>query len=360
MTPPGYLRRERWVLFFGAILALVLSIVGAIVGGFLGSFATAGISVWPILVLGWFAHMGVRRLWARVLAWVGAGMLLLLLALVIVGMAFDLYADDGLRLGVSAAASVAAVMTGLAAWPLGRPMLRRLGMRPEDHAHRVALVLAVGLTALSLAPLIGTGGRALILDLIARDGDRSGRDSALEALLPLVWIIPGSFVLVGYGVHRGGALCRERLGLRWPGWRTVGVGVGVGLALVPLALAGDYLLAHAVDALGLPHTDTDQLEQLFDTSSMTLASSVAVALAAGVGEELAVRGALQPRLGLVFANLLFAAGHALQYSFDGVIAVFLLGLVFGVLRRRAGTITGMAAHVSYDLVLFVLMMLDAW
>ena len=101
---------------------------------------------------------------------------------------------------------------------------------------------------------------------------------------------------------------------------------------MPLALGLDYLLTHAAAGLGLPRVDEDQLDRLFGVPSLTLASSVAIAVAAGVGEELAVRGVLQPRLGLVFANLFFAAGHALQYSIDGVLSVFLLGLVFGALR----------------------------
>ena len=132
--------------------------------------------------------------------------------------------------------------------------------------------------------------------------------------------------------------------------------VVLGAALVPLALGLDYLLTHAAVGLALPRADEDQLDRLFGVPSLTLASSVAIAVAAGVGEELAVRGVLQPRLGLVFANLFFAAGHALQYSIDGVISVFLLGLVFGVLRRRTSTIASMAGHAVYDLTLFVLIL----
>lgn len=360
LTPPGYLRRERWVLALGAALALIVSIAGAITGGFLGELAGAGLMVWPFAIVGWFAHMGVRRFWARVVAWVVVGLLLLLIALSLVGMAGEAYPDAAhLRAGVYVAAAVASLAAAVVATPLARPVMARLGLRPDDHAHHVALVLAVGLTAFSLAPLIGTGGRALLLDLMARHPERDDHDSALETLLPLLWIIPGAFVLVGYGVHRGAATCRERLGLRWPGWRAVGVGVGIGLALVPLALGLDYLLAHAAAGLGLPRADEDQLDRLFDVPSLTLASSVAVAVAAGVGEELAVRGVLQPRLGLVFANLFFAAGHALQYSIDGVLSVFLLGLVFGVLRRRTSTIASMAAHAVYDLTLFVLILVGA-
>ena len=61
LTPPGYLRRERWALALGALIALVVSIAGAATGGFLGDLAEAGLMVWPFAIVGWFAHMGVRR-----------------------------------------------------------------------------------------------------------------------------------------------------------------------------------------------------------------------------------------------------------------------------------------------------------
>lgn len=358
--PPGYLRRERWTVASGALVALLVSLAGAVSGGFLGEVAEAGLSVWPFVIIGWFAHMGVRRSWSRVVAWVLVGLLLAMIALALVGMAADAYpAASRSRAGVMIGTVVACLVIAVAATPLARPLMTRLGLRPDDHAHRVALVLAVGLTAFCLAPLAGSGGRALLLDLMARHPERDDHESTLGTLLPLAWIIPGAFVLVGYGVHRGAAVCRERLGLRWPGWRAIAIAIGIGLALVPVALGLDYLLAHGVAALGLPRADDDQLDRLFDVPSLTLGSAAAVAVVAGVGEELAVRGVLQPRLGLLFANLMFAAGHALQYTVDGVVSVFVLGLVFGVVRRRTSTVASMAAHAVYDLALFVLILVGA-
>jgi len=47
-------------------------------------------------------------------------------------------------------------------------------------------------------------------------------------------------------------------------------------------------------------------------------------LSAGVGEEISVRGALQPRLGLFMSSLLFASLHV-QYSWIGMLVILGLG-----------------------------------
>src|SRR5262249_27221886 len=61
-----------------------------------------------------------------------------------------------------------------------------------------------------------------------------------------------------------------------------------------------------------------------------------VAVAAGVGEEAVFRGALQPRFGVALTALLFAAVHV-QYEIPGIIMIFVIGVVLGVLRERTST-----------------------
>ncbi len=167
-------------------------------------------------------------------------------------------------------------------------------------------MLTVALTLMSLAPLVGTGGHAVLLDWLVNN---DGVDQALSPaamLLPLAWIIPAAFVAAGYGVHRDWPEVIDRLGLRWPGWPQIRVGALLGLALIPAALA--------------------------------------------------VRGLLQPRLGLLLSNALFASLHAWQYTADGVLLVFLLGTGFGLLRRRTNTVVAIVAHALYDFVFVILIL----
>ena len=68
---------------------------------------------------------------------------------------------------------------------------------------------------------------------------------------------------------------------------------------------------------------------------------------------MAVRGVLQPRLGLLLSNLFFTGLHALQYNWDALVTVFVLGLVFGLVRNRTNTTTSAITHGSYDFVLTI-------
>ena len=79
-----------------------------------------------------------------------------------------------------------------------------------------------------------------------------------------------------------------------------------------------------------------------------------MAIGAGVGEELAIRGLLQPRLGIIISNLFFTALHAFQYNGDGLLQVFLFGLVMGLVRRRTNTVVCMIIHTLYDVGIILL------
>jgi Type II CAAX prenyl endopeptidase Rce1-like len=80
-----------------------------------------------------------------------------------------------------------------------------------------------------------------------------------------------------------------------------------------------------------------------------LAGAIVLGISAGVGEEVLVRGALQPRVGMVWAALLFAAGH-IQYTWFGMLTVFGLGLVFGIVRRVSNTTVAVIVHAAYDVL----------
>lgn len=345
------LGKARSVMWVGLAVAGGLLVAGLALGGPLGTLATAGLEAAPFLLLGWLAHLGRTRPTARVLSWVGGSLVVGGVALAVAGasaVAWEHHPDR--LLPVLACVVVGVTVAGLSTSRLGTPFAARLGLDPRDPVHRLALFLCLGLTLLCLAPLVGSGGQALVLQLLTRD-DFDLEMSALDYLLPLAWIGPGAFVLVGFGLHRDLGATLDRLGLRWPGWGGVGRGAGVGLALVPMALAVGYGLENLFEFAEIPVAPEEEVEAMFGLGSMTLLTGLALAVSAGVGEELAVRGVLQPRLGLVLANLLFASLHALQYTADGVVVVFLLGVAFGLLRRRTNTLVSMVGHAVYDFAL---------
>ena len=79
-----------------------------------------------------------------------------------------------------------------------------------------------------------------------------------------------------------------------------------------------------------------------------------IGVTAGLGEELIFRGVLQPRMGILLANVLFTAMHAAQYNFDALTSVFIVGLLLGCVRKLTNTTTSAVIHGLYDFILILM------
>jgi membrane protease YdiL (CAAX protease family) len=76
----------------------------------------------------------------------------------------------------------------------------------------------------------------------------------------------------------------------------------------------------------------------------------AIALLPGICEEILFRGALQPRLGLLVTAVLFTSIHT-QYglSFDAL-AVLIVAIGLGLIRKYTNTTSSSICHVAYNLL----------
>jgi membrane protease YdiL (CAAX protease family) len=219
------------------------------------------------------------------------------------------------------------------------PGLRRL--RPRVPISWLALSLYLLSLAHNLAPNSGT---STVASTVAKP------ETTADLVTGAVPFIVLGVVAVGPGVRRNLRETLERLGLfpLRPWWWLLGIGVGVAL------VKGG---GHVYDLVNLltPADCRLQQERIFQHLAGPTRSwweQLAVAGAAGVGEELLFRGALQPRVGIVLASLLWASLH-LQYTCHGHpsasnLYILLLGLVFGALRKWFGLGAAIASHVSYD------------
>jgi membrane protease YdiL (CAAX protease family) len=153
---------------------------------------------------------------------------------------------------------------------------------------------------------------------------------------------------VGLFVRRDGLKTVERLGLEMP---TIGQ-VGRGMAWLPilllLMLVANYFLAQA---------NPDQAEVMDELNELLLGNMDSVgdwlllALAAGIGEEILFRGALQPVLGIGVTSLLFAIVHT-QYGISiATLLIFVVGYILGLIRRRQNTTVAILVHAAYNFVL---------
>ena len=172
----------------------------------------------------------------------------------------------------------------------------------------------------------------------------------------MLWSVPVAALTVGFPLARGSRDALDRLGFVRPTLRQVGIAIGAAVLLVVVAGVLDQAITWTWKFFGWRGTDAESVEKLFQSLTTPL-GAVVIGVTAGIEEELCARGALQPRLGMVLANLFFVSLHALQYSWDGLLAVMLIGLVLGVIRSRTNTTTSCIVHGSYD---FIVVMLAAY
>ena len=375
--PLDFCRRhapELMLVFFGLIFALV---VFAPLEGEVESFLTAALDVALFVILAMLAYLAEDR--HRAFRWAAAIWLLVLiggLAAVTAGFGVmsilpaeaieDEFNPDSVDL--DAAAEVALLLLGIlgAAFASLVGFSRRFRVRlarylpfdPDSFVHRVALVTILALTLIPPVPLLVTGVPPYLspqfIDLLTDSGDLFADTVRLNAY-GLFWTLIASFLIAGACVRRTLPEALERLGLVRPTGREVVLAVAAALALVGAFHFIDPALAALVGYLGLPVTDTEAVNLLF-AGSLTLPGIIVASIAAGFGEEVSIRGLLQPRFGILLPALLFASLHAYQYSWDGLISVFLAGIVFAYIRRYSNTTTSAITHTVYDLVLFALLM----
>jgi uncharacterized protein len=199
----------------------------------------------------------------------------------------------------------------------------------------------VALAVLVLSPLIGIAVLFVFRpDAISAEGvDLLLKDGAAIAISN----IPANVVqvaVVAIAARRPGWSVTEYLGLVWPSRRDA---VTAFLILVPFLLGYDaltYLLGRDI----VPPFQVDTYRSARAAGMLPL-YWFALVVAAPVAEEIVFRGFLfrgwvrSERAALpvvVLISLLFAAIHP-QYDWFGVLQVFFIGLLFGLVRWRSGS-----------------------
>ncbi len=239
------------------------------------------------------------------------------------------------------------------------PVSRRLAARltpidPSRFSHRLALAASVSISFLLFGQLALSGGRPLMIELV-RLGNESIRaaasnTSAQELLQGTFLVVPALLVAAGWGSFRGFRQTLVRLGVVMPTLKQLIGGLAAAAILVIVVLSSEELLASLLGSLNVPGTD----EKTFDSMMQSLKNPLgafAVGVSAGIQEELAIRGLLQPRVGILASNLFFTSLHAPQYGLDGLIVVFIVGATLGVVRARTNTSTSILVHAVYNFIL---------
>lgn len=252
--------------------------------------------------------------------------------------------------------AIFAVPFGLLLPGVRKKTARIIPIDPSSFLHALGLFIITEITLLMLFPLVVTNGVPPFALNLLNDGDTTAVMTFAEIFssetYSLFWILLGSFLAVGLYSHRSFPEACSRLGLTRPTLRTVTLGLGTGLLFCLLFTVIDSGIIQVFTQLHLPVTDEQMYHQLF-ADYLSPPAALVGSISAGLGEETAVRGVLQPRYGILASSLLFAALHAFQYSWDGVLSCLLAGIAFGVLRNFTSTTTSALSHGTYDFTLFI-------
>jgi len=238
----------------------------------------------------------------------------------------------------------------LAGLPLARRLLARwLPISPDSPVHTLAL-LFVGYMAGNTLLTLTQGGLA---DLAAT----AAPAAPVELLAQFLLFIMVGVLGVGWGVRRNNRATLARLGLVRPSRAQLLAGIRWTAALVAL----QWLVG-----IGWALSNPEQSELLDSISGAlyanldTVGEWLFLAVGTGLSEELLFRGALQPVLGLKFTAVFFAILHV-QYGITPVtLAVFLIGMALGHIRRRYNTTTAVFVHAGYNFILGLMALLAAY
>jgi hypothetical protein len=221
----------------------------------------------------------------------------------------------------------------------------RLVFPADEPGHMLRLAARLVVALLALAFPLWQLSQKILPGLLEDPARLISSDSLGGSLAGYVLM---AFAAVGLGVRRNWRAARERLGLGGLGARDLLV-VALGLAALWLFNSGSETLEkrffpalYAVD-------------QGFTTAlagSMKPFQMLMLGLSAGIGEEITLRGALQPRLGILGTSLLFAVLHV-QYSWYGMLSIVAFGIILGLVRKGGGTTSAILVHTLYDILALV-------
>ncbi|MBK9121911.1 MAG: CPBP family intramembrane metalloprotease [Chloroflexi bacterium] len=218
---------------------------------------------------------------------------------------------------------------------------------PDSPVHLTAIVMCLlALSAVAFEFMLA-GGVSGIADSYAQS-EISLWSSVLETAL----LTAAAFLGVGFAIRRGGLPSLERLGLRIPTQNDAIAGVALGIALYGVSA----IFSAVWITLSDPQTFAEQTRATQEINSQLASLPVAILVGGGaaIGEEIFIRGALQPIFGLWLTSAFFALLHS-QYLLTPTLAlVFVLGLSFGRLRQLQSTTAAVIAHFVYNVIPFVL------
>jgi len=321
-------------------LALALLGLAALLLGQVEAALLIAIAALYFVAQGADVHPAMGRVYA-LLAWIPP-----VTGALVMGALAHLLVTNGpltpLRIGFAVFSGIGALACFTTLLPSVADRIVRLSFRGAHPNHTLRLTASLAFAILWVALPAWLTFRDQLADLLR---DPGALVSASKLSGGLVGYVVLAFASIGFLVRRDWRGSLARLGLtalRPAGWLTVIAGV---VALWLFNLGSEALEQSVFPALwASDQAFTAALAGVMGPGLMLLLS-----LSAGIGEEITLRGALQPKLGIALTSLLFAALHV-QYSWYGMLSILVFGLLLGVIRKRSSTTTAILVHALHNLL----------
>ena len=337
--PPSHVPSTRVALLTWLVVLLVFGAGGLVMGqqelallsALAGVFVAANVA-------------DVDRQWRELyyaLGWVVPG--LAFAGGIVLGV--DLWRTDLPGLARGALVMASACAAGLAVLSVATPVANRIArilLGVERPGHLARLSARAVMLGFALA-IPGWFASQTVLDELIHDPtpllERAGLGGGLIGYVLL------AFAGVGLLVRRDLRESCTRLSLRWPRAADLAAAVVAVVALYGINSGSELLQQRWFhSSWELDHRMTEAM-----ASGMKPWRIVLLGLSAGIGEEITMRGALQPRLGIPLTAAFFAVLHV-QYSWFGMIMIGVLGVILGLVRQRTSTTAAIIAHGVYDML----------
>ena len=374
--------RAPWFIGLTALGLLLLSLIVALGGKEGERFLSVGSQFFPIAILAALAYGGVKNSASALFAYLWLAVLGI--GILFISLAFTLFAyiqdwdllvaasrnpgsltpeqfAQALRPGIGIALFWAFLLLAFIALVAGMMLLRPvrvlvsriMPIDPDSFVHKIALSFLTLALLGPLVPLIVLGGRPPLLEFLGNrtlEGFNVGVQPQ-DLVYQFIWMIPATLVAAGWPIVRTFQATLKRLGMARPTLAQAGGGVALGLLLAAFAA---FVLDPGVrwlwQSLGWPVTNVAVFGDLLKNVSTPI-GAVLIGVTAGIGEEMAIRGLMQPRIGLIASNLVFTALHAFQYGPDALLSVLVIGTALGVIRAKSNTSTSAIVHGVYNFTL---------
>lgn len=228
----------------------------------------------------------------------------------------------------------------------------RAGYNPQSNVHNTAFLLMLALLVVNFTTFVLGGG----LSAYAESLEVSGI-SPVEPVFLAALQIALAFLGVGLGIRRDFPQSLARLGLRQPRMDEAARGFAAGIALY-IFLIVFVMIWQGITPLSELEEQTRASQQVA-LSFATLPLALIASLSAALGEEIFIRGALQPVFGLLPTSIFFALLHTQYLVTPGLLLILLISLGLGWLRQRYNTTTAIIAHFVYNFIQLFLLVIAA-